>query len=71
MYKKICRRFFQTPGFTCKDQHITDQGIDQDGRVCHCYEELCNKEVPEPNPDPSPDTTCTTTCTTACTNNLP
>ena len=61
---------FQTDDYICKDEHIHDKGIDQDGRVCHCFQDLCNNEAPNPKPDPdptgspSPSTTCQTSCTT-------
>lgn len=61
-----------SPGLTCKDEHIQQDGVDDDGRVCHCYDDFCNQEVPTPEPNttpgpgPSPDTTCDTTCTTEC-----
>ena len=63
---------FQSPGLTCKDEHIQQDGVDDDGRVCHCYDDFCNQEVPTPEPNttpgpgPSPDTSCDTTCTTTC-----
>jgi len=65
------------PGWTCKNEHITVDHVDDDGRVCHCYDDLCNSEVPQPDdnttpdpgPGPSPETSCTTECTTTCTNN--
>ena len=63
---------FQTDDYICKDEHIHDKGIDQDGRVCHCFQDLCNNEAPNPKPDPdptnspSPSTTCQTSCTTTC-----
>ena len=67
----------QAPGWSCKTEHIVTDGIDDDGKVCHCYDELCNSEVPQPDPittpgpgpDPSPDTTCSTSCTTTCSSN--
>jgi len=36
-----------TDGYVCKNQHIADEGLEEDGRVCHCYEDLCNVEVPK------------------------
>ena len=62
----ICDSYlpFQSPGVTCKDEHIRQDGVDDDGRVCHCYDDFCNKEVPAPEPEPG--TTCDTTCTTEC-----
>jgi len=65
-----------TNDYICKDEHIDSKDINQDARVCHCFEDKCNKEVPEPDPTATPDpgpgpgpaTTCQTTCTTTCTN---
>ena len=39
---------FQNNTEGCRDEHINDKANNQegDGRVCHCYEDLCNKEVP-------------------------
>ena len=71
----------KTDDYICKDEHIKDKGIDEDGRVCHCFQDLCNKEVPQPDPtaptdhptnptdSPSPSTTCQTSCTTTCSSN--
>jgi len=64
----------ESPGYTCKDEHIRQDGVDDDGRVCHCYDDFCNKDVPtpddnttpSPDPTPGPGTTCDTTCTTEC-----
>jgi len=65
-----------TNDYICKDEHIDSKDINQDARVCHCFEDKCNKEVPQPDPTATPDpgpgpgpaTTCQTTCTTTCTN---
>ena len=69
---------FQTNDYVCKDEHIDSHGVNQDARVCHCFEDKCNKEVPTPDPTATPDpgpgpgpgpaTTCQTTCTTTCSN---
>ena len=34
------------------NEHIHEKGIDVDGRICHCYEELCNREVQPPPTEP-------------------
>ena len=48
---------FQSPGYICKEEHIKFQSIDDDGTVCHCYENLCNQEVPAFNSTTTPITT--------------
>jgi len=43
-------------GMHCDYKHISGGGYDQDGIVCHCYENKCNTEVPDLSslPPPSP-----------------
>jgi len=50
-----------SPDYTCMDKHIRQDGIDDEGRVCNCYDEFCNKEVPTPDDNLTPDTRRTTT----------
>jgi len=49
-----------SPGYTCKDEHIRQDGVDDDGIVCHCYDEFCNKDVPTPDDNSTPTARTTT-----------
>ena len=42
---------FQNRTEGCRNEHIVDITNNQEGegKVCHCYEDLCNKEVPDIN----------------------
>merc|ERR1712038_1219062 len=31
----------------CKNEHIQHKGYDQDGEVCHCYENRYNTQIPD------------------------
>ena len=39
--------YFQQPGYTCQHDHVKTTHYDEDGTVCHCYDDRCNVEVPD------------------------
>ena len=47
----------QKEGYVCEKGHVKGNGYDDEATVCHCYDSLCNVEVPELTTLPDPTTT--------------